>query len=233
MMKRLTYTILISFLFTHTFINAQSNKFILGVNVGVQATTILNNNDLDDSGQLDYSVPYKMQYGLNLAYRMNRKIAFQTGLIYSGQGQNYVTNGIASADYKTTLNYLKIPILIDWNTNSVKKLNFILQFGFQFSNLLKAESSRARINSNNVPFGYYTNNVTDVKSFYTNTTLDVVLGPGVNYKLNNKINIGAILRMDYSLNDIEKKELKPSIRDIANNATLVLPQFYCNYTFTN
>ncbi|MBK7226921.1 MAG: porin family protein [Saprospiraceae bacterium] len=226
-------TQLIAIISTSLYVShAQINRIFVGANAGIQATSILNKNDLDEGGQLDYSTPYKFQFGIDLGYIVTKRFAFQTGAIYSQQGQNYVTNGNALADFKTELNYIKIPLLANWTINPDRKCNFGLQFGFQFSILNSAKSSRSKINSNQAPFGYYSSNLFAVDDFYSSVNLDFVVGPSVSYKLNDRMRLGGVLRLDYSLSDIEKKESKPSIRDISNNVTICLPQLFFHYIFS-
>lgn len=211
--------------------NAQNNSFFIGLSAGPQASFIINKNDYDAGGQLDIDRTIKFQLGLDLAYYFSRAISLQSGLILSRQGQHYLTNGNAAADFKTDLNYIKIPALINWNCNPASKFNFILQFGLQFALLQSAESNRARIGNALVPIGFYSNQTVDVKKFYANFILESVLSPAFNYRLSDRINIGAVLPFNISLSEIEKKSSKPDDRKPTSNATVALPQLYVHYNF--
>ncbi|MBK7879547.1 MAG: porin family protein [Saprospiraceae bacterium] len=216
-------------LFAVTILNpalAQRSGLFMGVQLGIQNSWIFNKNDFDAGGVLDFKATFKPSFGLNVGYNLSKNLGFQSGIIFSQQGQKYITDGNSLADYKTDLNYLKFPLLLKWNSDPEKIVSFLLHAGVQICLLQSANSSRTG------GFGYYSPNLTDVKDLYSSSPFELVLGFGAMVNL-GKLNISALLRPEYSLTDIEKVDLKSSSRDIARNFVFSIPQLSLNYSLND
>lgn len=202
--------------------DAQSPGFFGGLNLGIQNSWIFNKNDFDEGGQLDFEATFKPAIGINLGYGFNSSSSIVSGLIYSQQGQKYITANLDNADYHTDLSYLKIPLLYQLNAGGQRRVNFLLQTGFQASVLMSARSSRNQV------FGFYSPDEQDVKDNYAPFVVEFVLGLGLQVNF-DKWAIQALIRPDYSLTDIEKTGEKSSSRDLSQNLTVGIPQIGVNY----
>ncbi len=196
---------------------AQESSFYFGANAAFQSSRIFCSTDSDAGGILEYGFTPKAAAGIDLVYSFNPRIAVHSGFIYSLQGQSYKTAENANAQYKTELNYFKIPVLLEWRSNAEKKYAFLLQGGFQLSLLNKAESSRDRV------FYYYSPEVRDVNEYYNSTNVDVVLATGLDVRVRSS-HLRVLIRADLSLNDIEVTDKKQGLRAPAGNMTLAIPQ---------
>lgn len=204
--------------------SSQHTGFYAGLNGALQNTWILNSDDFDQSGALEFAVTLKPAFGLDIGYRFKPNMALQTGIIYSEQGQNYETKGNTNANYETDLTYLKFPVLFCYHIKPENKLSFIAQGGLQYSSLSEAKSSRDKV------FGIYSPLYQDVKEYYSTTTIDAVLGFGLQYNL-GKLNFHLLIKADYSLSDIEEAEKKVGLRNPSSNFTIAIPQLGFHYYF--
>lgn len=211
--------LMMSFVVFVLFLNntiSQSGSWFAGANLSYQNSWILNQTDSDEGGLLDYDVTFHPAFGLDLGYHFNPHFAIQSGIIYSIQGQNYKTANIEDANYKTHLTYLKIPLLLNYLSKPESRYSLVLQGGFQFSLLNQAESSREDV------FGFYDAALVDVKSYYENSSIDLVIGLGAQYRFSMQA-LRLMIRADFGLTDIEVTEKKPGFRNVSTNATLGLP----------
>ncbi|MDQ3141535.1 MAG: PorT family protein [Bacteroidota bacterium] len=223
-MKNLINTFILMFFVSTIF--AQKGKFYIGINACMQNTWIMNSEDYDRGGELDFTTTFYPAFGLNLGYNLSDKMGLQSGVIYSFQGQNYITAGNTHADYSTDLTYIKIPLVVTYLGNVQKNVSFLGQVGVQLSLNQKATSSR------NQAFGIYGGtDLVDVKNKYSPYTVDIILGSGINVNLSKSLDLQALIRIDYSLTDIEDIDVKPSSRPQSSSLTLGLPQINLLYTF--
>jgi hypothetical protein len=213
-----------NFILISTLVNGQRKGVFVGVNYAVNIVHILNKNDRDEGGLLDFQTTFKSAFGINFGYQISSAWGVQSGILFSGQGQEYSTAGIQIADYNTALKYIKIPLLLKWNSNQEKLISFTAQVGFQSSILTSATSSRERV------FYFFKATSEDVENYYAKHNLDLVVGPGLQLNLGHLTLIG-IFRMDISMTDIEAKSKKPGDRNNAANLSFGLPQLSLNYSF--
>ena len=203
-------------------INAQHSGFFAGLNGALQLSLIFNSDDHDLGGELNYETTITQAFGLDLGYKFNPKVGVQTGIIYSQQGQKYITTGNPNANYSTDLSYIKFPILLSYHFRSNKKISFFVQAGFQLSVLTEAKSSRLNV------FGIYSAAYKDVKNYYSSLPIELAMGCGVQYSF-RKLCINVLIRPDLSISDIEKTQTKPGLRSPTSNFTLGLPQLGFHY----
>jgi hypothetical protein len=204
--------------------HAQQTGFYTGLHGAFQATWILNSDDSDKGGELNFENTYKQSFGLDLGYKFNSWIGVQTGVTYSKLGQDYSTSGNPNANYKTDLNYLKIPIQFTYTFRPDKKISFITIAGFHLGLLTEAKSSRMQ------GFGVYSPSYIDVKDYYSSSTIDLALGIGVQYNF-RKLSINVSIQSDYSLSDIENADKKPGLRSPTSNFSIAIPQLGFYYFF--
>ncbi|MBK8954254.1 MAG: PorT family protein [Saprospiraceae bacterium] len=207
-----------------TCLQSQNSNWFAGARVAYQNTWILNSDDFDQGGELDYVATFKPAIGLILGYKLNSKLNLQTGISYSLQGQNYETAGNEDADYETELNYLKIPLLLSFRPKPDSKIGWIVQGGLQISLLSDAKSSRENF------FGIYSSVLKDAKNYYVSTGIEFVAGLGAEYQTGSHA-FRFMLQADYGLSDIEKTEKKPGLRSVSSNATIALPMLSYLYAF--
>lgn len=221
MKKHILYFAFFSLCWT---LNAQKTGLYAGLNGAFQFSLIANSNDFDTGGDLDFDGTPNYSFGLDLGYKFKPNIGFQTGFLYSKQGQNYITANIVHANYKTELIYYKIPFLFCYHIKPEKKFSWIARGGLQLSLLSEAMSSRKDV------FRFYDPKLKDVRDFYSSYTIDFVLGFGLQYNW-NKLSFNLMLQSDYSLSDIEKTENKPGLRSPSSNISVQIPQLGFHYYF--
>ncbi len=188
--------------------------FEFGAQVMPQLTLIVNDDDFAAGDELNFRTTAHLAYGIHAAYNFNDHLGVQTGLLFSTQGQKYV-NDEPTANTSTSeirMNYLKIPLLLKFNSNPEASAQFVATLGPQFGLLNKVD--------------YYTNDEKlsvpnfDFKEWYNNMDLGAVLGLGARFRLTDNLQLGTSFRFDYSLGNIENEDtiLTPD-RASSQNAT--------------
>lgn len=188
--------------------------FEFGAQVMPQLTLIVNDDDFAAGDELNFRTTAHLAYGIHAAYNFNDHLGVQTGLLFSTQGQKYV-NDKPTANTSTSevrMNYLKIPLLLKFNSNPEASAQFVATVGPQFGLLNKVD--------------YYTNDEKlsvpnfDFKEWYNNMDLGAVLGLGARFRLTDNLQLGTSFRFDYSLGNIENEDtiLTPD-RAPSHNAT--------------
>lgn len=189
--------------------------------VQYQSTWILNKNDMDAGGQMDYKETSNSAYGVEVSYGITKKHGIRSGIIRSVQGQLFTTAedflALPNFTYETILEYFQIPLQYRYSSNlSKKKSAFTFNFGPQFG-LLK----RARIDS--LIINQLTSNVTvkenlDALQLFSETDIGISLGIGCARRLGKRIILKTGLNLSYSLQDIEVAKFKPANRGSSQNA---------------
>lgn len=147
----------------------------IGIKAGLNLYNIKNNND----------VKYDLKPGINVGLfshiHLSDQFAFQPELVFSGQGAKYTTGGV---DTKLNLNYLNVPLILQYMFDN----GFRLQAGPQFGFLMSANS--------------VTNDVkTDVKDNFK--PLDIAIGVGLGY-IHVPSGFGLNARYNHGLNNINE-----------------------------
>ncbi|WP_336516825.1 porin family protein [Pollutibacter soli] len=99
-----------------------------GVKAGVNVSNVHGNN-------FDYNPRTSFHAGGLLHIHLNKTWAIQPELVFSSQGSKYSNNGI---DYRTKLDYLNIPALVQFMTESGFRVETGPQLGFLLSARSKA-----------------------------------------------------------------------------------------------
>lgn len=210
-MKGAFRAILVILAFSAMAIPSQAQK---GIKIGVvalpQTTWMLNKADMEaPQDEFDYQTTFGMAAGPSLGYNFGDGIGFRLNFIYSAQGQRFsnVNDEGTTVNHVRRLNYLKVPLLLSFNTGTeFRRLIFSFNAGFQ-ANLL----TRARYYNDDqsyTPDEALWDNVTDYPTTYQRFSwLDYgpVVDMGFDIKLKYNLMANVHLRADYSLSDAENK----------------------------
>lgn len=162
-----------------------------GLHAGLKVTpmtTWMFNKDFSDAGdELDYRATFGYMLGATVNYHFTDGFGVGADFLYSSQGQNFTTFGEDGAELK--VKYLKIPVLIHFNTMSDEVVYFQGTFGPQFGILLSAETTD--------PNGIIPD--LDVKDEMESLNIGLVLGFGLGFNVHENFKINAGLRFDGAL----------------------------------
>lgn len=180
-------------------LSAFSQKGIeIGFDVMPQTHWIMNKSDFDLGNQLDHVPTFNLAFGVHFGVNFSNTLGLHTGLLYSSQGQNYEDKrGLTTVDYAQELTYLKIPLLLKFNSNPDNGAYFIGMVGPQLGLLTKVEQTGDVPSSVSFP---------TVKDAYKSADIGGVVGFGLGINLSEDIKLGILFRFDGSLGDIENKD---------------------------
>lgn len=199
--------------------------FYIGLNTGVQTSSLLNKTDQAAGAELNYTQKVSVPVGIGGGYTFNKHFGVELDIIYSKQGQAYNGKYAASPDstvYSTqiehlaelnnmniapnsnytadvVLNCLKVPVMLHYTGNTSKKVFFNSFIGPQINML---NSVVFHVNGQQTPLTG--TNITPI-DVYKKTTLDGVLGVGAGINLSSHLVLTADLRLDYGFGDVENK----------------------------
>ena len=200
--------------------------FELGLNSGVQSSTLINKEDQAAGQELDFSQKIHIPIGITAAYTFNNHMGVEVDFIYTHQGQGYKGVAVANPDGKvmsnafsaiasdngdplvtgasytaeTKFTNIKIPILFRYTGNTDKKVYFHSFIGPQIDMISAVSYS---VNGNNMWFKGSDQQASDM---YKKMTIDGVLGVGAGINITSNIVLTADLRLEYGLGDVEKKD---------------------------
>jgi len=186
-----------------------------GIEVGAfvmpQSVWVFNKDDSDQGAQLDYVAKYTFAYGAQVGFNFSRTIGLQTGLIISKQGQDYDSDGSGAFGFLPTvgsswvgtdrvvdLTYLKIPVLLKFNSNPDAGTAFLFTIGPQFAFLTSAESTVDDITES---FNGYT-----LEDLYEDNFIGLAASIGARFTIAENLFLNTSFRFDGSLGDVENKE---------------------------
>lgn len=176
--------LLLSILIVSVAIAANAQK---GLHVGLkampQSTWMFNNAD-SDNPQFLYKSTFRSAFGLDVDYHFTDGVGAGINLLYSAQGQKF-TNRDGSIEAFRKMSYLKIPILLNFNTSSESVVMFKGSVGPQFSFPLKGTLET------NIPF---TSDV-DISDYYK-VDIGVVFGFGLGFNITDYLQASLGLRFD-------------------------------------
>lgn len=155
------------------------------VNIGIKAG--LNSFNINNDNGASYDSKIGLNLGLIGHIHLSKQFAFQPELVYSGQGARYTTAGVES---KINLDYINVPLLLQYMFDN----GFRLQAGPQVGFLVSAKNK--------------TNNSTiDIKDNLKST--DIALGMGIGY-VKPSTGFGIDARYNLGLSNINETELVKS-----------------------
>lgn len=183
-----------------------------GLEVGVyatpQSTWIFNQQDFDEGDALNFRSTIGYTVGANLGFNFTNSIGIRTGLAYSRQGQNYI-NDFVDIPSATKLSYLKIPVLLKFNSDPQAATAFLATLGVDMGIL---SGGRFSVDGEDISTDFL-----DPKDYYNAFDLSAVVGFGLQARLDSRLNLNFMLRFSYSVIDIEQEDFKPLGRETANH----------------
>jgi len=132
--------------------------------------------------------------GISVGYKL-KKIQISSGFYYSGQEQkftNYWTSGYIN-ELKINLNYLEIPLTIDYDLVQKENTSLQIVMGFKLALLLNS-------NDNFIDVRY--ENPYLPRPVYNTTYISSVVGPSFSYSLTKKLVLNSKLLLDFGLLNI-------------------------------
>jgi hypothetical protein len=208
-----------NFLFTLFFfgsmsLTAQEGIYIIPWGMGQQVN--MYNETVFYNRHLQFRTTYGFASGIDVVYNETKNIGWQSGLSFSRQGQSY--KGFIEYDgntkkevnvYYTSIfiaDYLKMPMMIRFNSNFNKAENFNVSIsaGFLFNYLIGGT-----IETNYLPEGYDLSNF-KAQWVHKPLTTSFALHSGMNYFFNNTWAITSGLKLDRSIVNIDRKNKKLS-----------------------
>ncbi len=200
---------------------AQEGAFRVGAVLLPQNTWLLNKDDSDAGPELDYEVTWGFAGGLSASYNFTDYLGVGLDVLYSSQGQKYkgVQGGI-NYTAKTTLNYLKLPLLLRFNSDPNSTVQFNAFLGPQFNFLLgykdRAEGTVGSFTyiqevsgqEMTLTLGGMTETEELTAPIYKGFLPGAVLGFGIGIKPTDALLISLHIRADYAFGDVENKDAK-------------------------
>jgi hypothetical protein len=118
----------------------------LGVEFTPAATLILNDEDFAAGDDLNFQGTFGYNVGLSVGYNFNAGLGLASGILYSQQGQNYITafDGVAKSDqdvFNRSLSYIRVPLLLKINSDPTASSGTYFRFGPHFDFLSGAKYS--------------------------------------------------------------------------------------------
>lgn len=201
---------------------AQEGAIRIGAVLLPQSTWLLNQDDSDAGPELDYESTWGFAGGVSASYNFTDYLGVGLDVLYSNQGQKYKgTQSGISYTAKTTLNYLKLPLRLRFNSdpNSVVQFNAFLgpQFSFLLSYKDRAEASVPLLGTYiqevsgkevSITVGNTSTKEALTAPIYKSFLPGAVLGFGIGIKPTDELLISLHIRADYAFGDAENKDAK-------------------------
>lgn len=184
-----------------------------GIEVGVfampQSVWVFNKEDSDQNARLDYNPKYTFAFGAEVGVNFTPTLGLQTGIIISKQGQDYDSDGSGAfsgnlgsswdgTDRIVDLTYVKIPLLLKFNSNPDAGSAFLFKIGPQLAFLTDAESTVDEVAES---FSGYS-----LEDLYEQNYLGLVVSVGARFTIADNLFLNTSVRVDGSLGDVENKE---------------------------
>lgn len=238
--------------------NAQS-PFFISIDASCSNTWLLNKHDRVADSRLDYVVSLAPEAGLNLGYRFGGS-NLQTGITigvkysrasqkYKGHNSDYVKSGVKNLQAKTSLAYLKVPLMLHLSFGNSGRLRPFLSVGGYYARLLNyRDEMQGRsiyvVNGQDYPIQYlfeglnYTLNTITVgyqsgkldQTHYSRNVWGIEFAAGVQSKISDRTSFTAGLKASYSLTDIENKETMHNNKSF-NPWEYMSPKYYSDNAF--
>jgi hypothetical protein len=203
-MKRIFLVVLL-FTASFGFTNAYAQEgFHAGVSGSFNTVWIVNQNAY---GGTEYKYKLKLGGGggVDVGYNFTDHLGFQSGVMYSTQGQNYADSKNTGFIRDYSLDYVCVPLLFKY-TGGNSNVKFYAQAGPRFSFLNSASlqgAYQAAYSPGNINENAYLNNSTiNGKDRYTPDDVGITFGLGANIGLTKTIYISLGMNFFYSFNDI-------------------------------
>ena len=174
-----------------------------------QSVWIFNKDDSDQNARLDYVTKYSMAFGAEVGFNFAPTLGIQSGIIISKQGQDYDSDGSGAfsgnlpsswigTERTMDLTYVKIPLLLKFNSNPDAGSAFLFKIGPQLAFLTDASSSVDDVAES---FNGYT-----LEDLYEKNYIGLVMSLGARFTVAENLFLNTSFRFDGSLGDVENKE---------------------------
>jgi len=182
-----------------------------GIEVGLEftpaVTFVLNDNDFAEGDDLNFRGTFGFNTGLSLGYNFNDGIGISSGILFSRQGQNYITDyaSVSKANQNTferQLGYIRVPLLLKFNGDPTASSSSYFRIGPHFDFLRSArytydDKSLFNIDSDinllkDAPY--------DGLSIYNKFVFGVTLEFGGSANINEYLKLTFMLHMSGNLN---------------------------------
>lgn len=222
-MKNISLTVV--FVLINATLFAQTGLQV-GFRLDPQFTGLVNKNDADAGAELDFKSHFSyLSFGVGALYNINNNIGVGLDIMFSREGQAFtgvfdltpdstayssvvaaqvfLNDTVIVGDYEALAepNYIKLPLMLSLTSDNTKPLFFTLLAGPQF-NFLEGVAQEV----DGQDFEYPNTDITP-KDLYKPVVVCAVLAAGGAYNLTSRLVLSARLRLDYSLADIEKKDV--------------------------
>jgi hypothetical protein len=213
---------------------AQEGGFIKPIG-GVNFSRFLNTLDIYSQNQgsnndkISLLDTYRPLAGVDFIYNFDESYGLQTGLIYSGNGQNYTgfvavdanpltaKNGTtyydSNVNFKSQLHlsYIKLPIAIRFNSpQEIRgRVNVSIWLGAQVSYLLNVDAASTSPQTTSTVLLPSP----DPYKLFSTWTFGIVMGAEINVKITNKLYIHTGMRFDRDFTDAENKAFYTDMSD--------------------
>lgn len=116
----------------------------IGVNVTPMSTWMLNGDDFDAGAELNFRSTFGFSAGLNLGYNFTDRVGIVSGVLYSSEGQNYITDFDGRTEeeqdrFSRELAYIRVPLLFKYNSDITDRTSFLLRVGPYFGFLSSSQ----------------------------------------------------------------------------------------------
>ncbi|MBK7248590.1 MAG: PorT family protein [Flavobacteriales bacterium] len=173
--------------------NANAQKGLsFSVKTMAENSWMLNKDDMD-SDDLNYRFTFAPAVGLGIGYGITDHFGLGVDGILSFQGQRYKVD---DAVFIQRNNYLKIPLMFIYNTNSEKFVSIVLKAGPQIGILMGSKLLDEDLDKING----------DTKSNYEDLDFGVMLNAGVAFRISDVFRINAGLRGDFGFGNTENED---------------------------
>lgn len=217
-MKQITALLIFIALSTGTF--AQEGMW-LGIKGTPQSTWMFNADEADHPEFL-YQPTIRASFGLTFGFNFSDRAGLAMDVLWSDQGQRYEFSG---SEYSTRLRYLKIPFMLNINSNPDRMGFVFLNVGPQFGFLLSADAddifADGDIDPDDGDFGIFNENA-DIDDAYRTFNFGAMFALGVGFNITEFLQFTTALRGDFAFTDAEDKEFFVNDRANTYNATLGL-----------
>jgi hypothetical protein len=199
-----TYFLLVAFVWLWAVTGLAQRGLWIQAKVIPQRTYLANKTDRDAGASLDYGKTIGFAGGVTATATFSDNAGILIGGLYAMDGQKYVgdsTGGFRQRQMK--LNYLKVPLMLRFNTNPYTASTFVVGVGAQYSHLLRASVVQ---DGQQFIVEQADGDRMNWKDTFKPSSIDLVLEIGSRLNISDYTSLGLSLWGDYSLGDIEAKD---------------------------
>ena len=157
----------------------------LGIVGGPQASWLFNKQDANDP-TIHRSTGFKGYIGGLVDYHWADKLGIGVGVEYAFQGQKYSDGSVL---LKRNVDYVRIPVTLDFNTSSEHLIMLIGKIGPEFNIVTKATQDQG------TEATFYVHDV-NVKSNYHAVNVGAIAGLGIGFNIKKVLILSAGVRFD-------------------------------------